>query len=317
LTREYLSARRSHYVRVLRQLAGGVLLQVLSMVALLGLGGWLVMRGELALGQLVAAELVVGLVASRFAKVGKYFETIYDLLASIDKVGKVVDLPRYGEAPVPSRGALGVELSGVRIGDGDVAVHGSVPPRARALVELEHADDASELLEALGGLRPLRGGDVQVHDQGRVLTDAALRERAMLIGTSDVVEGTIMSNLRLADPDLTAARALEVLELVKLDAVVRALPEGLDSHVHARGGPLSPSERRRLGLARALVDAPDLLLLDGSLDALGLDDEGTVEVLDALLGSSLDSTVLVWTRDSRVKERCGWVVRAGGGDDVE
>ncbi|MGD8863818.1 MAG: ABC transporter transmembrane domain-containing protein [Myxococcales bacterium] len=93
LTRDYLTRRKTHYGRLLRQLVGGVGLQVLAMSALLGLGGWLVIERELTLGQLVAAELVVGAVAAGFVKLGKHFETAYDLLAAVDKVGKVLDLP--------------------------------------------------------------------------------------------------------------------------------------------------------------------------------------------------------------------------------
>ena len=93
-TRTYLGARRTHYRTLFRQLAGGVVIQVIALVSLLGLGGWLVMKGELTLGQLVAAELVVGAVGASFVKLGKMFESAYDLLASLDKLGGLIDLPR-------------------------------------------------------------------------------------------------------------------------------------------------------------------------------------------------------------------------------
>lgn len=93
-TRTYLGARRTHYRTLFRQLTGGVLIQVVALVSLLGLGGWLVMKGELTLGQLVAAELVVGSVGASFVKLGKMFESAYDLLASLDKLGGLIDLPK-------------------------------------------------------------------------------------------------------------------------------------------------------------------------------------------------------------------------------
>jgi|GEM_PF-30960 len=93
LTRGYLSARRLHYRRLFRQQLGGVALQVITLVSLLGLGGWLVMKGELTLGQLVAAELVVGSLGASFVKLGPLLESSYDLAASVDKLGKLIDLP--------------------------------------------------------------------------------------------------------------------------------------------------------------------------------------------------------------------------------
>ncbi len=103
LVRAYLSARKRHFRVLLRQAVGGVSAQMVATVALLGLGGWLVMRGELTLGQLVAAELVVGALGANLSKLGKLLESAYDLLASVDKLGKVVDLPH---APRPHESAL-------------------------------------------------------------------------------------------------------------------------------------------------------------------------------------------------------------------
>jgi ABC-type bacteriocin/lantibiotic exporter with double-glycine peptidase domain len=93
LTRGYLARRKDHYRHVWRQLVGGAALQVFAMTALLGLGGWLVIERELTIGQLVAAELVVGAVALGLAKLGKQFEAVYDLLGALDKVGRVLDAP--------------------------------------------------------------------------------------------------------------------------------------------------------------------------------------------------------------------------------
>jgi adhesin transport system membrane fusion protein len=105
LVRSYLSARKRHFRVLFRQALGGVSAQVVATVTLLGLGGWLVMHGELTLGQLVAAELVVGALGANLSKLGKLLESAYDLLASIDKLGKVVDLPhapRPHECELPS-----------------------------------------------------------------------------------------------------------------------------------------------------------------------------------------------------------------------
>src|SRR5690606_14441782 len=71
LTQDYLSSRKRHYRSLFRQYVAGAAIQVLSMVVLLGLGGWLVGKGELTLGQLVAAELVVASLGSGFVKLGK------------------------------------------------------------------------------------------------------------------------------------------------------------------------------------------------------------------------------------------------------
>ncbi len=93
LARQYLLARQSHFRIVLRQVSFALLLQVLASTALLGLGGYLVIEGQLTLGQLVAGEIVVSLVVASFTKLGKYLESYYDLLAAMEKLGHLTDLP--------------------------------------------------------------------------------------------------------------------------------------------------------------------------------------------------------------------------------
>ncbi len=99
---DYLDARKKHFRIVLRQIVFALVLQAVAATALLGLGGWLVIMGELTLGQLVAAELIVMMIVGSFAKLGKHMESFYDLLASVDKLGIAVRLAgRISQQAVP------------------------------------------------------------------------------------------------------------------------------------------------------------------------------------------------------------------------
>jgi membrane fusion protein, adhesin transport system len=97
LGREYLRARRQHFAVLFRQVVASFLLQAIASAALLGLGGSLVLQGQLTLGQLVAAELIVTGVLAGVAKFGKQLEHFYDLAAALDKLGHVADIA--DEAP--------------------------------------------------------------------------------------------------------------------------------------------------------------------------------------------------------------------------
>lgn len=79
----YLIDRSSHFAVLMRQHIGAAVLQAFASALLLGLGGWLVIRGQLTLGQLVAAELVFGLVLTGVTKLGRHLEKFYDLTASV------------------------------------------------------------------------------------------------------------------------------------------------------------------------------------------------------------------------------------------
>ncbi|MEY4581342.1 MAG: hypothetical protein RL701_6045, partial [Pseudomonadota bacterium] len=105
LARAYVEARRKHFKVLFRQTVASYALQAFATAALLGLGGSLVIKGQLTLGQLVAAELIVTGVLAGVAKFGKYLESYYDLCASLDKIGHMVDLPdeRVGGVAQPVR----------------------------------------------------------------------------------------------------------------------------------------------------------------------------------------------------------------------
>jgi putative ABC transport system ATP-binding protein len=59
----------------------------------LSIGGYLVIEGQLTLGQLVAAELIVSMALAALIKFGKHLESFYDLLTAVDKIGHLLDLP--------------------------------------------------------------------------------------------------------------------------------------------------------------------------------------------------------------------------------
>jgi putative ABC transport system ATP-binding protein len=306
LALRYLAARRAHWSRVVVQLGGGLGLQVLAAVALLGVGGLLVIERQLTLGQLVAAELVVAAVAASFAELGKHLETLYDLVAALHKLGVLVDLPLEptGErVPAPS-GPARVRLRGVRCeGPRLATVDLAIAPGERVHVHARGAD-AAAVLELCAGLRRPAAGVVEIDDLDLRLCDLQrLREQVALVRPDTVVAGTVLENLSLGShcefADLQAT-----LELVGLADAVAALPLGLRTPLLPGGAPLTRAEARRLALARALASRPRLLLLDYAVDGLDLDPPTRARLLDHVFGAGAPWTVLVVTDDPVVRARC-------------
>jgi len=277
LTYDYLSARRRHFRVVMRQIIFALGLQAIASTVLLGMGGWLVIAGQLTLGQLVAAELIVTVIVGSFAKLGKHMESYYDLMAAMDKLGHLFDLPiekQDGMLTIASTEPAEVLLEELdyHYPDGRGVFHKlnlSLPRGARCVVTGSSGSGKSVLLDLLFGLRHPAGGHVLINGiEPRELRPDVLRQSVALVRDIEVFEGTLAENVHLERPDVGTGDVRDALHAVGLLGDVLALPDGLDTELNATGYPLTPNQLRKLMLARAIVGRPTLLLIDGTLDPL-------------------------------------------------
>lgn len=277
LARDYLSARERHWSVYLRQFSGALVLQAVATVGLLALCGWLVLDGALTVGQLVAAEFIVTSALAGFTKFAGKLDTFYDLLAGIDKLGQLVDLPqeRAGGLPrTPSAGPAGVRLDqttfrwpGGTAGVGPLDI--AIPPGHRLAILGHPGAGKSTIADLILGVRrPTTGGvlrdEVDLED---LRPEVAYQEAALARGV-DIVHGTVEENVALGRGGAARLEVRKALAQVGLGTAVRGLPEGLDTVLGPTGAPLSHSQALRLMLARALTARPRLVVIDGLLDAV-------------------------------------------------
>ncbi len=274
---DYLRTRSAHFRIVLRQSIGSVVLQVVAGTAMLGVGGDLVIRGQLTLGQLVAAELIVSIVLASFSKIGKQLENFYDLLAAVDKLGHVIDLPLERStgvmvSPGPAPARLDVHALAFAYKDGRPVFTGlsfQVLPGERVGVVGRHGTGKSTLADLLFGLRSPTAGRIELNGIDiRDLRLESLRRYVAVVKDSEIIEDTVIENVRIGRTDLSTVAIRHALEQVGLLDEILALPDGLQTVLGHAGTPLSFGQTERLMLARAVVGSPMLLVIDGMLDAM-------------------------------------------------
>src|SRR5690606_20261342 len=156
----------------------------------------------------------------------------------------------------------------------------------------------STLLEALAGWLPPRQGEILLRDGVRV---GYARQLPYLF------HGSIVHNLRLADPTASEARLHAVAEAAQVMRFVRHLPHGLDTVIGERGFGLSGGEARRIGLARMLLADPELLLLDEP--TAFLDPQTEADLLHALAVHARGRTVVMATHSEAAMRWADAVVR--------
>jgi ATP-binding cassette subfamily C protein CydD len=162
------------------------------------------------------------------------------------------------------------------------------------------------LLNLLLGLAPLSGGEVSIGDR-RLSHLGSIAASVAWAGQSPVIlPGTLADNLALAHPGATREALEQAARAVGLDAVLDGRG-GLDTRLDERGAGLSGGERRRLGLARALLKPAPILLLDEP--TADLDAASEQALLPILARAAKGRTTLIATHSEAVAALADRVVR--------
>jgi putative ABC transport system ATP-binding protein len=320
LLNHYLDARHVHFRVVLRQSVGTYILQAVANTALLGLGGWLVIEGQLTIGQLVAAELVVANVVNNFSKMGKHLETYYDLMAAFDKLGYLFDLPQeaLSVSQLPNK-EQGIQIEIENLNYKHPRNYKQIEqlnlvcqPGEKLALLGANTWECNTLLDILYGLYPPHHGLVLVDKQPlHQLQSNHYRSQVVLLRQLELIEVSLLENLRLGDPELSRKDAQKLLEQVGLWERVQHLPQVLDTPISFNGFPLSTAEAHRLMLARALSMRPRLLILDGTIDRMDWHLDGPVAQMLFEHTSEMNSTLIVATNQTEILQRFDRILSFG------
>ncbi|MGD1901004.1 MAG: ABC transporter ATP-binding protein [Geitlerinemataceae cyanobacterium] len=140
---------------------------------------------------------------------------------------------------------------------------------------------------------------------GRDLRDldiAAYRRRLAIVHQEvDVFNGTLLSNLRYGNPTATEAEIARACAIACVDEFLDTLPDGLQTVVGERGLRLSGGQRQRLGIARALLVNPDVLIFDEATSSLDSESELAIQrAMREILGTR--TTIAIAHRLSTIRE---------------
>ena len=306
----YLSARTKHFSVLMRQLLAILLIQAIASTGLLTIGGWLVITGQLSLGQLVAAELIVAIVVDSFAKMSKHIESFYDLLASVDKIGHLLDLDverADGLLTLPSGSGILARNICFR-SDASATelppVSFEMRPGERIALTDDGTGAGSLVLDILFGLREPDSGMISLNGiDPRDLRPDVLRRRVVLVRDVEVFDGTIAENVHLERTEVSLGDVRNALEVAGLMLQIQALPDGLNTMLSATGAPFTSSQCRRLMIARAIAGRPEIVLIDEVLDAFA--DESSEEILRRIISADHAWTIVLLTSRRHLRKLMG------------
>ncbi|WP_181955510.1 MULTISPECIES: SmdB family multidrug efflux ABC transporter permease/ATP-binding protein [Rahnella] len=166
-----------------------------------------------------------------------------------------------------------------------------VPSRGFVALVGHTGSGKSTLANLLMGYYPLNKGEIRV--DGRNLADlshSSLRKGIAMVQQDPVVLAeSVFSNVTLGR-DIDEAQVWHALDIVQLSPLVRGMPEGLNTRLGEQGNNLSVGQKQLLAMARVLVQAPEILILD---EATANIDSGTEQAIQRALRAIRQQTTLV------------------------
>ncbi|MEO0880929.1 MAG: ABC transporter ATP-binding protein, partial [Pseudomonadota bacterium] len=270
-TADYVTAHRKHFRRHFAQTVSFFVIYAAASAILLGMGGWLVIQGELSLGQLVAAELVLSAAFFGVSQLGWYLGYFYDLCASIEELSLFysVEQEEPSGAFRPQTANASLAFANVR-GDArgaEAVLNFNIESGETVMATAENhglqrlmTNLIKRHLEPESGFLAFGGGDVRDTDTH------ALRQDIIVLDRPTIIEMTMRDYLTLSARDPNPQEILHAIKAVGLEPVIAGLEDGLDTHLATTGWPLSISETMQLKLAGALLAHPRLLVLTQLFD---------------------------------------------------
>lgn len=305
----YLEKRTAHFRTLLHQNIGGVILYAMIGTVMLALGGALVIKGQINLGQFVAAELIIFGVLAAFVRFISKLEYFYGMMAALDKIGELDDLPQemLGKHQIDSRnlshlGAYQLSFNySQRIQPIQDVSFNLAKGESLAILGADGAGK-STLIKIITGLRAPSVGHIEFNGNDlRQLNQNSLRNLIGLANKVEVTKGSVLENILLGRSTIALSTVNLVLNELGLLEDFSNLENGLDTQLTAFGAPLSTTQLQRLMLARAIVGKPNLLIIDGLLD--NLSSEELNSVLSLLSVHKADWMLMVTTRFELIADK--------------
>lgn len=280
---KYIEARQTRFGILVRQYLGSAVWQALAHGGLIATAAWLLSIGQLTLGQLVAAEVVVGGLLASFDGVVKRMGHIFYFMNGLTELDHFFSLPKDQTSATLSVPLPDPTIHGIRVTCKDLTVHLEGMPPAFEQFNLEvtpgekigiYASTTiakTALARVLAGLESPTSGVIRYNgvDLRHIELDTINRFRGFMIDSHlTLFEGTIEDNIVLGRSYIPYSDIRWALRFVEIEEDVDALPQGLKTHVRTPGKILALSHITRILLARAILSRPQILIFDGIMHNL-------------------------------------------------
>ena len=321
LVTSFIQSRTSHFKVLLMQYWSMIGFKILITASMLIVGAVLLVRNEINVGQFAAAEIVILLVLSSVERLINSLDKMYDILTSVEKLGKIIDKPLEAEGTLE----LKKELKGLSVAVKDLSFsyQNEVPNLQNISFEAKagekiciagsNGSGKSTLLKLLTGAYSDFKGSININQVpvGNYQPDSLRGEIGIFFHQQDLFKGSLYENITLGDTSITTAQIIELASKIGIADFIQSSRNGFDTEIDTSGKRLSSVVIRKILLLRALIAEPQLLLLEEPWQ--GFDEQSTQKIKQYLLHEIPNTTVLVISNDKDFEKQCNMVITLNEG----
>ncbi|MDY6786301.1 MAG: peptidase domain-containing ABC transporter, partial [Cyanobacteriota bacterium] len=264
-------------------------LNKLSALLVLWVGAYLVLQGELTLGQLIAFRIISGYVTSPLLRLAQIWQNFQETALSLERLSDIIDTPQETDEidrsniPLPQiKGKIKYEDVSFRFGASGpmqlLNVNLELEAGIFAGIVGQSGSGKSTLTKLLARLYEANAGRILIDDYDISKVELySLRHQIGIVPQDSLLfKGTVQENIALTNPDATYAEIEAAARTACAHEFIMGLSSGYATNVGERGSSLSGGQRQRIAIARTVLQNPNLLILDEATSALDYETERQV-----------------------------------------
>lgn len=255
-------------------------LNKLSSLLILWVGAYLVLKGELTLGELIAFRIISGYATSPILRLAQLWQSFQQTALSLERLSDIIDTPQEAEQdrcniPLPAiQGSVKYENITFRFNTGGALqlcnVSLDIPAGKFIGIVGQSGAGKSTLTKLLIRLYEPEVGRILIdgYDISKVELYSLRRQIGVVPQDTLLFDGTVQENIALTNPEATTEEIIEAAKVAVAHEFIMKLSNGYNTQVGERGAALSGGQRQRIAIARSVLQRPKLLVLDEATSAL-------------------------------------------------
>jgi len=306
---KYLNARTNHFQILLLQFKSLVFFKVCVTALMLVLGSYLLFNQLITIGQFVAAEIIILTTISSMEKLISSLENVYDVITGLVKLDSVLDNPIEKEESLKLESKdLVITLDKMSFSYDDNqeifnSISATILSNSITCISGKENSGKSTFLKLLTGSYMNFKGSIAFN--GIPLQNYSLQNLRTKMGIflyeQDLFEGSLYENIVLGRTEIKIERIVDLSKKLGFEDFIQSFPNYFDTALDPLGQKLPTSLIRKILLLRALINTPQLLILEDPW--IGFEDSTITKIQNYIIDISKNSTVVISTNDKDFIEK--------------